>query len=496
MRAAPALAVLVIVPLLAGCTEGIDDPLPTAEGLAPGELQAGGYYTFAHGGGPLVFTLADEGDASFDLFDGADQRLGSVGFSSGRSGSSVHTIQGVDPGDLVLRVTTINGTLRVESGGRPVTAFRPLGTHVERHILADAEPRANPLPGISFPIPFMTGTYDETVNVTLVRAPTDLRILATGPAAGLVVDVSSSKGIVLTADGDSAPASGAIGEPVFLFALPGILTPQNIRDGALVAHVRADDLAGAVVLEAISYSRARLPAPLGAGPAPADVTFTYGALPDTPVRFTVHPDATTLLLWQEGAGGANATVALFDGRDERLATVVVLQRGSIAVPVVGGGEYVAVLLEGSATLGADLAPSDFDLHPLDHVVTVVPEGTAGSHTTTAGGRYGQAIEDASFPTAFALRASRTEATGTGELETSAPHPFCGLGNRERYLRVDQGGETVLAFREGSGDGIDPAPAFLAATRALGPGSLQVHYDGFGADGCDRPAIDVLSYVRA
>jgi hypothetical protein len=494
VRAASALAILALVPFLAGCTDGAA-PDPPLDGIAPGELRAGGAYSFHHAGGTLVFTLGGEGDASFDLFDGADQRLGSVGFSSSPAGASRHTIDGVDAGELVLLLTTINGTLRVESAGQAVAAFRPLGTLVERHLLADEEPRANPLFGLNIPTPG-SRPYDETFEVSLVRAPTALRVLATGPNSGLAVEVRSSKGIVLTADGDTAGPSAAIGDPVSLYAIPGTLTPQNIRDGELVVRVTADDLAGAVVLEAQSFSRVRLPTPQRQGPDPSDVSFTYGSLPGGPVGFTVHRDARTLVLWQEGTPEANATVALFGPHDERIATVLVPAVGTAEVAVSGGGDFVAVLLEGKATLGADVAPSDFDLHPLGVAKAVVPVAVAGSYSSQ-GGRYGQAMEEAEAPTAFALRANRTASSGSNELGSEQPLPLCGSGDRGRYLRVDQGGEAILAYVEpqSASGNVDPEPAFRSATRALGAGPLQVWSDGFGADGCDRPVIDVLSYVR-
>lgn len=501
MRAASALALIAILPLLAGCTDGGGGPeeapgtQPLAPGLTPGELRAGGFYTFRHEGGTLVFTLGEEGDASFDLFDGADLRLGSVGFSSSPSGSSMHTIEGVQPGDLVLRLTTINGTLRVESGGRSVTSFRPLGVAVERHVLVDLDPRPNPLPGIVIPLPTSDGSYSGTMDVAFRRAPVGLRVLATGPDAGLLVEVRSSKGVVLVADGDEASPQAAIGELV-LYPIPGEFTPQNVRDGSFTVTVTADDLGGAVVLEAQSYSRAPLPAEPVAGPDPADVPFTYGALPRSPVGFTVHDDARRIFLWQDEAAADNATVALFDADDRRIATVLVPGRGSIAVTVQGGGEHVAVLLEGDATLGADVAPSDFDLHPLERSVTVLPVAVAGSYQAPEGGRYGQGTEEADLPTAFALRANRTSASEGDEFGDDAQfNPFCGTHNRGRYLAIDQGGEAVLAYLEGLDEGNEPGPAFMAGTRALGSGPVQVHFDGFGADGCDRPVIDVLSYVR-
>lgn len=494
MRRAAVLA-LALVPLLAGCTDGDAGPAtipPVSPGLPAAELTEGGFYAFAHAGGSLTFRLDGEGDAAFDLYDGDDVRLGSVGFSSETTRTGFHRIDGVGPGDLVLRVQTLNGTLRVESGDQAVARFQPLGTLVERVVLASTDATSPDTLGLGLAPVLDPTPVDDQVDVALRRAPADLRLLGGGLWSNLSVEVRSERGVVLRADDVGGGVS--LGQARRLDPLPVEAALQNLRGGALVADIRADDLHGAIVLESRSYSRAGLPTPALAGDAEAG--FTYGPLSTTPTAFAVHAQATRLLLWQADArpGRDEAAVALFGPDDRRIATVLVPSRGLVEVAVAGGGDHVAVLLSGNATLGADRAPADFDLRPLETQDLVVPSSVAGD---AARGLYAIASEEVEAPTAYAfvedrLESSRQPFDGGG----GPPPPMFPFGcDTGRFLRVDHGGEAVLVWPEEAGVVQQPPAPVLQAALALSAGLFTVTHDGFGDDGCARPALVIRSYVR-
>ena len=489
---AAAMAVLLI-PLLAGCAADDGDgagggaPLQTT-GLPPARLEAGRFYSFRHGGGMLTFTLAGTGDASFDLYDGDDVRLGTVGFTSDPPRSGLHRIEGVGAGDVVLRLSTLNGTLRVQSGGQAVDEFRPLATHVERAVIASNPGQAQPAGPISFPDVLPGGgPADETTPLRLQRTPAELRVLATGPATNLSVEVRSDRGLVLALAGAVVQGSVLSLTPTgVLEPVPAEATLQNVRDGALTAHVTADELAGPVLLESVSYSRAQLPGPAEPGPDPAAVPFSYGVLPDGPQAFAVHAAAERLVLWQEGVAGdgPDAAVVLFGPHDERIGVVLVPPKGSVQVGTLGAGDYVAVPLAGRAALGADRAPADFQLRPLDVEQAVAPAARAGANDA-----YALAEEPVDAPRAFAVQ----PALLAGDPGTAFPVDGCDAG---RLLVLQQDGETILAAIEptNANAGTDEAP-FLDATLALGDGPYRLLHDGFGDDGCDRPAVALVAYVR-
>lgn len=494
---AATLAVLLI-PLLAGCTA--DDGAPASApspGVPAALLDAGRFYAFHHRGGALVFTLDGEGDAAFDLYDGADTRLGSVGFSSAPPRAGLHRIEGVAAGDVVIRLQTLNGTLRITSGGAGVGSFQPLAESVERVLLAAKPARAPLVPfGLGFaPVPTQQ-PVDETVDVAFHRAPAELRLLATGPWENLTVDVRSDRGTVLRSEGQLPSGGGiALGPVNALAPLAAQATPQNLRDGRLTATVRATDLAGPVVLESRTYSRAALPGRSAPGPDPASLPFSYGALPGGPAAFAVHGAASRLVLWQEGAAGnaSDAAVALFGPHDERLGTLLVPPNGSVEAPTVGPGDYVAVLLSGHATLGADRAPADFQLRPLDVRETLAPAARAGEGSSD---EYAVAAEPLDATHAFALRPGSLAASG-GDMVGSAGSPFGSFGacDAGRFLAVAQGGEALMASLEPLDNAAPDAAPFADGTLALGDGPLTITHDGFGDDGCPRPAVTVLSYER-
>lgn len=492
MRTGLAATLAVVLILTAGCAAEPRADASPDPGLPPANLEPGRFYSFHHGGGPLVFALDGDGDVSLELYGGDDTRLGSVGFSSSPTSSGMYRLEGVDAGELVLHMQTLNGTLSVDADGARVTRFLPLVEHVERVLLVQHEPRLQPFGALNIEGLPTAEPVHVAPEVAFQRAPSHLRVLGTGPwSSDLVVQVEGARGVVLrTLDNPSSPSTLSLAPTHDLIEVPSTMTPQNLRDGALTVHVDAGDLGGALVLEARSFARAPLPTPGARGPDPADVAFTYGDLPDGPVGFTVHRSARHLVLWQgDGSGPANGTdaaVALFDGHDAKLGVVLVPPRGSVEVPVAADGTYVAVLLSGQATLGADRAPADFELRPLGVQEATVPSVPAGQ-----GGDYGVATVELSGERVFALRNS-TMAAPTGDFAGQAMGSGgCDTG---RFIALAQGGETRFAFFEPGQADVDPAP-FLQGSLALDGGPIVVTHDGFGDDGCSRAAVAVLAYER-
>ncbi|MHB1262703.1 MAG: hypothetical protein ACYC2H_13430, partial [Thermoplasmatota archaeon] len=393
------LAAVAVVPLLAGCS---DDPAPApplvSSEITADRLENGTYYAFAHGGGDLDFSVAGNGSAEGVLYGADDQRIGHIGVGAEQARGRF-VLEGLDEGELVLHVLAINGTLDLRSGGSPVMAYRTLPLHVERHLLVERD-ASTPL----FPtLPGVGSSVDETIDLDLLRAPTDVVAVARANYESVDVRASGRSGLVY--DGQ-----GGQGVPVqfgtFLDEIPGEFHDENVRDGRLTVRVQATDFSGIVLLEARSYSRARIAE--GEAFLSTDVPrFTYGDLPDQPVEFEVRDGTALLYLWQEApptaeeaseecqdtanaqqercALGVPAHVALFSPDDARVATLTVPANGTLAVPVAEPGTWVAVLLDGAATLGADRVPSDFELRLLDVVETVVPGDAAGQND----GRYGE-----------------------------------------------------------------------------------------------------------
>jgi hypothetical protein len=477
--------------LMAGCTV---DPAETADGaMAPEELAVGGFYAFRHTGGSLSFGLDGPGSAEVVLYGGDDARVGRVALDDARSAGRF-VLERVDAGDLVLHVQGLDGNLTVRSEGREVEAFSSLPTHVERHVLLQ-RPRGPLAPvGLEGVNPLDREPADETVEVQLLRAPSHLRLLLQGSYADLDVRVVGAGGPVLVAE---AP-SGGFGPPVVALGLDEIPSEgygENVRDGLLTAKVAAGDFEGVLLLEAESFSRARPPA-AAVEALEGEPRFTFGVLPDQPVSFQVRAGAERIYLFQERDGGSpaepaceaaeapgldgdcppGAVVALFGPHDERVAIVEVPADGVVAVRSVGAGEWVAVLLSGEASLGTDLVPADFELHPLEVEVAFTPE----SHASGRGGEYASADGPANVA-GVPFRAAIGETSD----------PFGGLpllascGPASLALRQD--GETIGSWgHSGQPSG---QPELL-----LDGGELTVAYDDFGP-GCPQAILAIEGYVR-
>jgi hypothetical protein len=265
----------------------------------------------------------------------------------------------------------------------------------------------------------------------------------------------------------------------------GTFQAENVKDGHLTGTLDADAFEGTVILESRSYSRAEPVASStstgSAGPfAPPEgkPAFSYGALPSVPVRFQTGPRATQLLLQGNAFEGGNRTwVTLFDDHGGRIGTWSVATKSTVAIPVAPSATYIAARLRGNATLGADAAPADFDLHPMQVRSQVVPGPPAGN-----GRDYGMATEAIDGAGVYGIEAIE---------EVPSPSPAtvaqgqCPTG---LLVRVAQRNETLGAW----GDERGPV-AFSDAALRLHDGPLEVVYDGVGANGCAHPAARVLRF---
>ncbi|MCA1810692.1 MAG: hypothetical protein LC623_01620, partial [Halobacteriales archaeon] len=342
-RAGWALASLVALPLLAGCMspgDAVPDAEPIVEAgltVPPTSLVAGTFYAFRHAGGSLGLGVLPGGRAQVELFNGQDQRLGQFSLSDALADGRLE-LRDMPAGDYVIRMLAVNGTLLIASGGA-APALRPLAAHVERHVLAQTDEEAiPPVPSLGVP---GSAPVEERVDLQLLRSPTSLHVLVSGDYASLDVELRSTLGPVLAVHAPgSFPFSFSSGGG--LFDLGGEFHGENVRDGHLTGLVRTTDLHGAVVLEAASFSRAEPVAPPTA-PADAPPRFTYGVLPDSPVRFQTGPRATTLLLHGNAFPEGNRTwVTLFDDHGHRIGTLAVRSGGTVAVPVAASTGYIAV----------------------------------------------------------------------------------------------------------------------------------------------------------
>lgn len=492
------LLAAALLPLLAGCFGGPASPPapPSALATPAADLQPG-FYAFQHGGGDLVFSVPANGSAEVVLYGADDLRVGHIGLGAEQA-SGRFVLDGLDAGELVVDLLSVNGTLDVRSGGEAVPAFRPMPSHVERHVLVSRPSQT------SLPLP-LGDPLDETLNVSLLRAPTELRVIGNDATfQDLSILVTGRGGVVYEVElGPNTP----VGFTQFSIVLPGESYPENVRDGELRVEMHSSAFDGTLVLEASSFSRATVDD--GGAHATLDVPrFTYGALPDAPVSFEVREGATQVYLWVEDSSSETSTassrgsssacsarsstaaackderpaVALFGPHDERVATVLVPVKGTVAVPVPEAGKWVAVLLRGDATLGADAVPGDFELRPLDTVDASTPSGAAGG----SDGSYGEsreplAVQGVPFHVAYVR-----EYAGSGIPAV----PELGLGCGEGTLAILRDGETIAAWGYADdSDGDDWTPDLY-----LGAGSLEAVHADYG-DTCDRLVAVTTGYER-
>lgn len=501
------LAFGALLPLLAGCNEPPAGPAeePVVSTVSAARLENGTFYAFQHRGGDLAVAVAGNGSAEVVLYGADDQRIGHVGVGAEQARGRF-VLEDVEAGELVVHAMAVNGTLDLRSGGDRVDAFRALTPHVERHILAEVQPE---LLG-SFGLPGDGEDVDQAVELDLLRSPTGILGAARAAFASLDITVTGRSGLVYEyRSGGTTPFASP--PNVFLQPLYGEFHEENVRDGALTARVQASDFSGVLFLEVESYSRA---APVDGAPVLTAATprFTYGELPDQPVSFEVRDGTRSLYLWAEGISEeerseecdepANAGqprcdpdiaahVALFDPQDRHVATLSVPGNGTLALPIDQDGSWVAVLLDGEATLGADRVPGDFELHPLDIVSVALPAEAAGEAQRS----YGQDRRPLDAPgTPFRIQSTTIQSDGaTGPLDPADFGPFTSCD--VTVLSVLRDGETIAAWGYGelrfSGTQL---PRGLDPTLLLADGELEVQYADFGRN-CSRTGVLVDSYER-
>ncbi len=482
------LVALLLGTAFAGCLGGDEPAAPTAVpvGTVPaGNLTAGSTYAFSHAGGDVTVALDGAGHARIELYGPDDARLGGLELVENATRSA--TWLEVAAGEPVLRVVDLNGTLRVTSDGGVVAGFWSLSAHLERHILAENPAGLYALGGL-----FGQSPADARVNVTLLRAPLTLRLLASHSYNGLTVQVHGAKGLVLAAEGAGGEAMPLPGFPFppSLEEVAATFYPENLVDGRLNVTLTAEGLEGAVILESWSYSRALPLAPPVAALPLASPAFLYGPLPDRPVMFQVHPQAKALLLQLEGnlsdgrdAPARNASaevpagsVMLFDAADRPLGVIAVPAGAVVSLPVTGGGAFVAVARSGTILLGADRAPADFELHPLETWEDWQPPQPAGT-----GDEYTQATWE--VPVQGVLY-------GVASDETYGTLPTVGLFGCPggESLALLQGNETIALVLDDR-DTASDAPRFLDGS------PLLIRQDGFGTADCPFDQFRLTGYLR-
>ncbi len=505
---ATAILVILAASAVAGCLGG-GSPGAGATAppglLGPEQIQAGGFFAFWHAGGDLTFAMDGAGDASLVLYDAQDFRVQDIEIRSSLNETGSAQVSGVEAGDLVLAVSILNGSLKVTSARTIVTAYWPLGLHVERHTLVNRSPAllrdpfGLPLGVFDQPVP------DTTIHLRLLRTPTNMELLASGSYREVDVSVQGAGGSIFAVIKRSS--SPGTFQPGMRFNAidSNYFWPENARGPDVTARVEAASLDGALVLQSWSFSRALPPAGAASiaerGPvdAPASddslpasvrdgVAFTYGLIPGQPVSFQVHSDATNLYLWSEAADNATSWATIFGPDDLRLATVPVTAGARVQVPVPASGEHVIVLLEGNLTLGADRAPADFQFHPLDVRTAQAPASPAGS-----GGTYGTENQTIT-PVGVPFRIRYVPAMGG-----SMGFPGLAECGGETTLIVRQENETIFLWK----DGYDVQGWWAAydvagaSARLMRDDPLHLVHDGFGGGTeCSHAGVAVDGYVRA
>ena len=483
------MAALVLVPTLAGCVgrtppETAPTPEPGPYFVAPSEAEAGRFYALAHGGGLLSFRPHAGASAQVELFDAQDRRVAEYGIGGGQAGPDIQVE--LPPGSYVLRMPTLNGTIAITSAGTELPLI-PLEGHVERIVLA--QDTKGVLPAVPF-VP-LEGAHLK-LDLNLTRTPTGLRLLADGEFGWLELALSGPAGEVFRAESGPATSFAEFGD--YLREVEGKFLASRARTERLQGTLDVEDLQGVLVLEAYSYSRA---VPMGQdrqGQRSGRAPFEYGLLPSVPVAFDVASGASQLyltalpdasLVGPKGFGGKDkvaAWVAVFGPDDVKLASVPVYLGTYTTVQVSQPGTYVAALLQGNATLGADVAPGKLGLRPLRVDIHELPQQAAGTS-----GNYGQESEDpGSEGSLQGVTFDVRPVTIDEPLTSPIPSFACSM---QESLRIIQEGEVVAAY------GPQWPNASLPTGALLGNGPLTLWHDGFGGSGCMRNGVAVHTYLR-
>lgn len=475
MQRAVCLAVLLALPLMAGCLESDDLRLPLADGfgVGPDGLAPDTYYQFPHPGGPLTFSVAPGGEAIIDLYGADDRRLGRFQLGGLDLQPREVRLGPIDAGDLVMRTVALDGQLTIDTDVGPIDHFAPLPAAVERVVLVD---RPHAVLGDALGLlPQGDPVQDEQV-VALARPPADLRLLLTGGAEGLEVTVSGPRGIIY--ETDEGDYMGALPfEPSRLRPVTGTFTVQNVSIATLEVAIEAESMDGELILEATGFSRAVVPTP-PQGTDATEESFSYGVVPDQPILFQVHPDATTLFFSHNGTeGDGPAWVSLYDPDDRLVGTFQVPGNRSVQVPVATGGDHVAVARAGTVQVGADRVPADFELHPLEVARQVGPEAPAGQD-----GEYG--VQETTLDVdgvPFALEPASVEPPGLTPVSLTCL--------QWSSVQVVQGSDIL------GGGGAGVPEQYEAADLRLRPAPVTLVHDDLGEDGCGRHGVELLGYIR-
>lgn len=478
VRGPSLVALAMALPVLAGCLAGDDAGIqvPSLIGIGPDGLQENTFYQFAHPGGPLTLSVPPEGSATLDLYGADDRRLGRLQIGGLELQPRSVELQGLPAGHLVLRIESLEGTLALRTPAGPIDAFAPLPVQVERVVLIDRDhdDTASLTGALLFP-----DRADETKEVAFSRPPSGLRVLASGSFEDLRVTVDSARGTVMEVEAFSAGQTLPLFQERRLWNLGEATRIENVDTGAFTVKIEAQHLDGDLLLEADMFSRARIPAEVAATPAQGEAPFTYGVVPDSPVLFQVSPSASVLYLWAEvGEDDDPAYVSLYTPDDALLGTFHLGGPEPVQVPVPPGA-HVAVAKQGVVYLGSDVAPVDFELHPLETRTVAGPEAAAGRD-----GEYGAA--EAVLEPEGVLYGVRHHIDDTfGPSSEMLAGSSCG----DSTIQVRQRGETL----GGWGDRIPNQ--MVEATLRVAPGPVTVHHDDFGDGPCGRQAVELLGYVR-
>ncbi len=534
MKQAIALTVILAATVMAGCLENGSSVETMVYGaVAPDELEPG-FYQFTHRGGDLELSVPSDHYARFDLFNGDDERLGRIELGSGGFADQL-SIDGA-PGAYVLhlielavipdhRVHETNasteepaddaaaeaqhaeepqaGELTMRSAGRTVEVFRPLGLHVERHVLVDRPfqtQEENPLPGLG--IDSRSGSpLDETLTVELQRTPVDVRLLVAGSAYDIRITGRGAGGLVFDSEGTyEFPYA-------HLEQLSRHFHPENVVDNVLEIELTANGQEGPIVLQTSGYSRF-LPEDIPdvrllEMESPDDgVVFTYGELPSMPTRIEVSKTASALQFWTEGyvpeegmsaecetgeacsgqRDGSEPIVAwfaVFDPNDVKLGSFRVESGQRLELPVDQGGSYVLYSVSGPVTVGTDAVPRDFEMHSLELRSHEVGESSPGSAD-----EYGRVNIDINVTGAIYQARPVMLFEQSNDL---MPPLFSGCAS-SGSVRLLAGGETI-------GLAGDRVPNTFATTnRDLPATGLQLIQDGFHGN-CGQVGLVVHTYHR-
>ncbi len=500
------LGLLLVAPLLAALLSGCLDPEPVQKqsplrpfdplGIPAKDLEDGGFYAFDHGGGPLRFTLNATGEenatAHIDLYGVNDTRVAGFQLNSGNPLQQQQITGPLAAGQLVMHARSLTGPLTIEDTRNPIDRFHPLASRFERHILAEA-PVSTSIFGLGNPD---DQPLEATIDITLNRTPAKLILYATSSHRGMQVEAIGDLGPVLEYTGTQyvdRPEPFLNDNIRDWYRLETTTHHENLRGHQLQVRIDAQHFEGTLMLEAWSYSRARIAIdtlPIRDAPEPA---FEYGLLPHSPVWFEAGTRTQLIHLWNMDGDGDPAWVTLYDPHDHKMGTYPIPEGNGLAIPVTEAGAYVAILHDGAARLGLDAAGPDLQMHPLQLASRTLPEETANRNDDS--GTYRQSRTAVEFSNGVPYTASLVIQGPRFDLYRPQD-PLFGC-HQDTAVQLLQGGEVLAS----AGDDITPPGGttnsliFRDAATRIQNTPVSILADGFGMDDCGRYQITVRAYVR-